>query len=176
MITRTSLSLTVALLVLSFASDASAKWEIWELGIESAIPTGEFGDIAGEGGGLSLNIVKPVNHFLCITGYAGVLRFGNATARNMENQWYGFPISVGGVSYVRGMEEKGIFLKANFGLLRKVGTIEVGGDEKSKTQTGFVLSPGVGYDFGKLIVTTEYNLGDDDWTWFAIRAAHRFDW
>jgi len=166
----------VALLVISLASDASAKWEIWELGIESATPTGEFGDIAGGGGGLSLNILKPVNNFLCITGYVGALRFSGVTVRGLENQWHGFPVSVGGVSYVRGIEEKGLFLKANFGLLRKVGTIEVAGDEKSKAETGYVLSPGVGYDFGKIIVTTEYNLGDDDWTWFAIRAAHRFDW
>lgn len=49
-----------------------------------------------------------------------------------------------------------------------------GGDEETESETGFVVSPAVGYDFGKLSVAAEYNIGNDDWTWFSIGVAYTF--
>ena len=64
--------------------------------------------------------------------------------------------------------------KANAGLLYKIGTVEFLGEEEDETDTGYVLSPGVGWDFGKVNLTADYNFGNDDWTWFAIKVACRF--
>ncbi|SVD89385.1 uncharacterized protein METZ01_LOCUS442239, partial [marine metagenome] len=47
-------------------------------------------------------------------------------------------------------------------------------DEDDDSEAGFYVSPGIGFDLGKVTVTADYNLGNEDWTWFALNAAYRF--
>lgn len=75
---------------------------------------------------------------------------------------------------MNGIDNDGPFLKANGGVLFKLGTIEFLGEEESESETGSVISVGGGWDFGAVNVAADYNLGNDDWTWFAIKASYRF--
>ena len=115
-----------------------------------------------------------VNDNVLATAYVGALAYGGVQVLGLEFQWYGYPITVGGAYYLKGVDDGGLFVKANAGLLYKIGTVEFLGEEADETDTGYVLSPGVGWDFGKVNVTADYNLGNDDWTWFAIKVAYRF--
>ena len=162
-------------LMVGFIQPASAEWE---LGLESVSPTGDFQNIAGGGGGLYANFFREANdnlyHNLCIgaLGYGGISLFGT------EIQWYGYPVTLGGTYYLNGIEDDGLFVKANAGVLFKLGTVTGFGEEVSESETGTVLSVGGGWDFGAINIAADYNLGNDDWTWYAIKAAYRFgrDW
>ena len=161
----------VAMLVLPVAASSSTGWEI---GVESVAPTGDFEEIAGGGGGLYAQSLIRVNDDLLATTYVGAIAYGGVQVFGAEFQWYGYPITVGGAYYINGVDYGGLFVKANVGLLYKIGTVEFLGQEEDETDTGYVLSPGVGWDFGKVNVTADYNLGNNDWTWFAIKVAYRF--
>ena len=56
----------------------------------------------------------------------------------------------------------------------KFGTVTAFGEEESESETGTVLSLGGGWDFGPINIAADYNIGNNDWTWFAIKAAYRF--
>ena len=159
----------IGLLVLPIASVAE-----WDVGLESVNPTGDFGDAAGGGGGGDVQRLQPLNDSVLLSGYVGAISYGGISGFGIEIQWYGYPLTVGGVYYPQGTEEGGPFVKANAGLLYKMGTVTYAGREEDSTDTGYVLSPGVGWDFGRVNVAAEYNLGNDEWTWFAIKAAYRF--
>jgi hypothetical protein len=163
------LSIAVILLALPIAVSAD-----WDIGIESVAPLGDFEDVAGGGGGLYVQRLQPLNDNLLLSSYLGALSYGGIKALGVEVQWYGYPLTVGGTYYVNEIENGGPFVKVNAGLLYKIGTVEFLGDEEEFTETGYVFSPGIGWDFGSINLTADYNLGDDDWTWFAIKAAYRF--
>ena len=157
-----------------FALPAAAT-AAWDVGLESVSPTGSFADFAGGGGGLYVQHSRPMKENVLLSGYAGAIAYGGAKIPGLEFQRYGYPITIGGAYYARGVDAGGFFVKANAGLLVKVANVEflgVARDENS--ETGHVLSPGVGWDFGRINVVAEYNLGSNDWTWFAVKAAHRF--
>ncbi len=163
------LSIAVALLALPFSASAG-----WEIGAESVTPTGDFSDIAGGGGGLYVQHVSTMNENVLLTGYLGALAYGGIDIFGVEVQWYGYPLTTGMVYYPNGVEEGGPFVKANAGTLFKLSTVTYLGDEESESETGFVLSPGVGWDFGSVNVTADYNIGNDSWTWMSVKAAFRF--
>ena len=162
-------TMVIALLALPMAASAG-----WDVGLESVAPTGDFEDIAGGGGGLYVQHVLPVNDKVLLSGYVGAIAYGGIEVLGLEFQWYGYPVTIGGAFYPSGVDAGGFFVKANAGLLHKIGTVEYLGEEDDDSETGYVLSPGVGWDFGRVNVTADYNLGDDEWTWFAIKAAYRF--
>jgi hypothetical protein len=146
----------------------------WEVGLESVAPVGDFEDVAGGGGGLYANFYRPANDNLYYNLYIGALAYGGIEAFGIEVQWYGYPVTLGGTYYLNGIDNDGPFLKANGGVLFKLGTIEFLGEEESESETGSVISVGGGWDFGAVNVAADYNLGNDDWTWFAIKASYRF--
>lgn len=154
-----------------FPQSSSAEWE---LGVESVAPTGDFEDVAGGGGGLYANFYRPANDKLYYNLYVGALAYGGVEVFGVEIQWFGYPVTLGGTYYVNGIDHDGLFLKANAGLLVKLGTIEFQGEEESESETGTVISIGAGWDFGALNIAADYNLGNDDWTWVALKAAYRF--
>lgn len=168
---RLTMLLGLMLLFYSFPQPADAEWE---LGLESVAPLGDFEDVAGGGGGLYANIYRPANENLYYNLYIGALGYGGVKAFGVEVQWYGYPVTLGGTYYLNGIDEDGPFLKANGGVLFKLGTIEVFGDEESESETGTVVSVGGGWDFGAVNIAADYNIGNDDWTWFAIKASYRF--
>ena len=85
---------------------------------------------------------------------------------------------MGGRYYLQGVDNGGLFIKGNAGLLYKMVTMEIRylgqKDEENDNEAGFYVSPGIGFDFGRVNVTADYNLGNKDWTWFALNAAYRF--
>ncbi len=164
---------TLRLMVCVIAMTSAAHAE-WELGLESVAPTGDFSDIAGGGVGLYANIYRPYNDNLLYNLYVGALAYGGVDVLVAEIQWYGYPVTLGGTYYLSGVSEGGLFVKGNAGLLFKLGTIELLGEEESETETGTVISIGGGWDFGRANIAADYNIGNDDWTWFAIKAAWRF--
>jgi len=151
----------------------------WELGLESVSPTGDFQDVAGGGGGLYVNVFREANDNLYHNLYIGALAYGGMGIRGVnEIQWYGYPVTLGGRYYLNGIPEVidggGLFVKANAGILAKLGTLTWLGNEESESEIGTVLSMGGGWDFGAINIAADYNFGNDDWTWFAIKAAYRF--
>ena len=163
--------IVVMVLVVSFIQPASAEWE---LGLESVSPTGDFQNVAGGGGGLYANVFHEANDNLYYNLYIGALAYGGISVLGAEIQWYGYPVTLGGTYYLNGVEDDGIFVKANAGVLFKLGTITAFGEEESDSETGTVLSVGGGWDFGAINIAADYNLGNEDWTWFTIKAAYRF--
>ena len=161
------------LALLFFFSPQVAEAE-WELGLESVSPTGDFEAIAGGGGGLYLNLYRPASANLHYNLYVGALTYGGVEVFGLEFQWYGYPVILGGTYYLNGIKNDGPFIKANGGLLFKLGTVEFLGEEESENDTGGLVSVGGGWDFGRINVAADYNIGNDDWTWFAIKAAYRF--
>ena len=158
-------------LVVSFIQPALAEWE---LGLESVAPTGDFETIAGGGGGLYANFFREANDNLYQNLYVGALSYGGIRAFGAEIQWFGYPVTLGGTYYLNGVDYDGIFVKANAGVLFKLGTVTAFGEEESESETGTVLSLGGGWDFGPISIAADYNIGNDDWTWFAIKAGYRF--
>ena len=77
---------------------ASASWEI---GLESVAPTGDFGDVAGGGGGLYVQHLRPMNDNVLLSGYVGAITYGGVKLGGVEIQWYGYPITVGGTPAYR---------------------------------------------------------------------------
>ncbi|MBT5143407.1 MAG: hypothetical protein HOM31_11950 [Gemmatimonadetes bacterium] len=163
--------LSIAVMLLALPIAASADWDI---GIESVAPLGDFEDVAGGGGGLYVQRLHPLNDNLLLSSYLGAISYGGIKALGVEIQWYGYPITIGGAYYLNGVDQPGLFIKANAGLLYKIGTVEFSGDKEEFTDTGYVISPGIGWNFGSANVTADYNLGNDSWTWFAVKVAYRF--
>ena len=166
---------------LTMASTASVSASM-EIGLGFNKPVGDMGDAAGGGLGLDVRILRPMNDNLLLTGHTGLLSFGGSKESLMgvqvEAQYYSIPVTVGGRYYLQGLDNGGLFIKGNAGLLYKMATFEVNvmgeKDDDSENEAGFYVSPGIGFDFGRVNVTADYNLGNEDWTWFALNAAYRF--
>jgi len=166
---------------LTMASTASVSASM-EIGLGFNKPTGDMGDAAGGGLGLDVRILRPMNDNLLLTGHTGLISFGgskeNLLGIRAEAQYYGIPVTVGGRYYLQGVDNGGLFIKGNAGLLYKMMTMEMSymgdKDEDDDSEAGFYVSPGIGFDFGRVNVTADYNLGNEDWTWFALNAAYRF--
>ena len=166
---------------LTMASTASVSASM-EIGLGFNKPVGDMGDAAGGGLGLDVRILRPMNDNLLLTGHTGLISFGgskeNLLGIRAEAQYYGIPVTVGGRYYLQGVDTGGLFIKGNAGLLYKMATFEVNvmgeKDDDSENEAGFYVSPGIGFDFGRVNVTADYNLGNEDWTWFALNAAYRF--
>ena len=166
---------------LTMASTASVSASM-EIGLGFNKPVGDMGDAAGGGLGLDVRILRPMNDNLLLTGHTGLLSFGgskeNLLGIQAEANYYGIPVTVGGRYYLQGVDTGGLFIKGNAGLLYKMATFEVNvmgeKDDDSENEAGFYVSPGIGFDFGRVNVTADYNLGNEDWTWFALNAAYRF--
>jgi hypothetical protein len=170
---------TAVALTMASAASVSASMEI---GLGFNKPVGDMGDAAGGGLGLDVRILRPMNDNLLLTGHAGLISFGGSKATLLgiraEAQYYGIPVTVGGRFYLQGVDTGGLFIKGNAGLLYKMVTTELRylgqKDDESENEAGFYVSPGIGFDFGRVNVTADYNLGNEDWTWFALKAAYRF--
>ena len=166
---------------LTMASTASVSASM-EIGLGFNKPVGDMGDAAGGGLGLDVRILRPMNDNLLLTGHTGLLSFGgskeNFLGIQAEANYYGIPVTVGGRYYLQGVDNGGLFIKGNAGLLYKMMTMEMSymgdKDEENDSEAGFYVSPGIGFDFGRVNVTADYNLGNEDWTWFALNAAYRF--
>ena len=166
---------------LTIASTASVSASM-EIGLGFNKPVGDMGDHAGGGLGLDVRILRPMNDNLLLTGHTGLISFGgskeNLLGIRAEAQYYGIPVTVGGRYYLQGVDNGGLFIKGNAGLLYKMMTMEMSymgdKDEDDDSEAGFYVSPGIGFDFGRVNVTADYNLGNEDWTWFALNAAYRF--
>ena len=142
--------------------------------MESVAPTGDFEDIAGGGGGLYVKTFHEANKNLYLNFYIGALAYGGISFGGAEIQWYGYPITAGVTYYLNDIEDGGLFLKANSGALVKLGTVTFLGEEEEESETGSVFSLGGGWDFGAVSIAADYNIGNNDWTWFAVKAAYRF--
>ena len=172
---------------LTMASTASVSASM-EIGLGFNKPVGDMGDHAGGGLGLDVRILRPMNDNLLLTGHIGLLSFGgekeaedifnDGDIMRVEALYFGIPVTVGGRFYLQGVDNGGLFIKGNAGLLYKMMTMEMSymgdKDEDDDSEAGFYVSPGIGFDLGKVTVTADYNLGNDDWTWFALNAAYRF--
>jgi len=145
-----------------------------ELGLLVASPTGDFSDVAGGGGGLELALRSPLDAKTELALGVGAIAYGGVEVLGLEFQWYGYPITVGASYYPAGIESPGVFVGAKAGALWKLGTVEYLGEEETESETGWVVAPSAGYDFGRFRVRGEYSLGDDDWTWFSLGASYTF--
>jgi len=146
----------------------------WEVGLSSVAPTGDFGDVAGGGGGLF--VAKTINETESASFDVSVaaIAYGGVEVGGGEIQWYGYPISVGTSYYPGGADNGGLFLRGEGGLLVKTGSIEIFGVEVDESETGTVFSLGAGWTFSKANLSAVYNVGSDDWTWFGIDLSYRF--
>ena len=98
------------------------------VGLSYVSPTGDFGDIAGGGGGLHLTYEGPavVGSCGCFAPMAsvGAIAYGGVRFLGAEIQWYGYPVNVGGRFYPTADNNQGPFFEVLGGLLMKLGTIE----------------------------------------------------
>ena len=163
--------LQIAIGIAAFVTSVHAEWE---LGLESVAPTGDFSDIAEGGGGLYANIYQEHNDNLRYNLYVGALSYGGVEGGGLKFQWFGYPVTLGGTYYLSDTDAGGPFIKGNAGLMFKLGTVTFLGEEESESETGSVVSFGGGWAFGKVNIAADYNLGNDNWTWLAIKAAWRF--
>ena len=144
------------------------------VGLSYAGPTGDFGDIAGGGGGLHLTYEAPSNTNFAPMASVGAIAYGGIQIFGAEIQWYGYPVNVGGRLYTT-EDKEGPFVEVLGGYLMKLGTVEAFGEEESESESAWNVSPGVGVKIGQHIsAKINYNIGDDDWTWLGIQAGFSF--
>lgn len=130
------LLLLFAGMLLSDAGHAQSKAGASKLGLglEVAIPTGDYKQVADYGKGFSLLYQKPVTERLSITGSAGYLRFsGPAVFNNIKYKEGYVPIKAGAryfiAPYIFGMAEIGLPISTANG---------------SGSGIAFIYSPGLG--------------------------------
>lgn len=143
----------------------------YNLGLGVVAPSGNFGDVAGGGIGLSLGLLRQINGKINLIADLGTIAYGEFELFDVKAQWYGIPIK-GGVQYYP--TSRGFFITTNAGLLSKIATVKFTGGEDSEKEIGVVVSLGVGVDIGKISLTSEYNLGNEEWAWFGAKAICNF--
>ena len=144
--------LTVALLGITGQAHAGIG-----VGLEYAIPTGDFADIAAGGGGLNVEYTMPLNDNTEIGGGVGFVALGGqewkvGDVKILETSYTAMPIGVQGRYFFNGVEEGGIFVGAKIGLAvvnYEVTLVGIKGDESA---SGYFLAPGVGFRTGKIQV------------------------
>ena len=95
---RVRLVLFACLLAATTHANAS-----WELGIESASPVGDFGDVAGGGGGIFFELHQQFDTHTLGTLHLGAISYGGIDLTSgfttVEVRWFGYPMTVGGLYY-----------------------------------------------------------------------------
>ncbi len=145
-----------------------------DVGLQYVAPTGDFSDVAGGGFGANLGFYRGINDHVLMGGALGAIAYGGLSIFGTEIQWYGYPLTVGAEYFIKPINEKGLFIKANGGVLYKRATIDDGYDSASDTDTGPLFSPAIGYRAGNVVISAEYNISNNNWTWFSLTAVYRF--
>lgn len=128
-----------------------------------ALPTGDFGDVAGTGFGGSVTFMYEVSPMLAITGSAGYTTWGPK-----EDLPDGFDYSLATIPVLVGARYtfgKGNFLpyiSAELGMHFLSSTVEILGQEYSDSESKFGFAPGVGFYYAfnqktMLDVNVKYN-------------------
>lgn len=135
------------------------------VGLEYAIPTGDFSDIAGGGPGLSVQYTTPKDNFE-IGGSLGFLALGGQKGVmdgvEIETSFTAVPIGGVGRYFFNGVEEGGIFVGAKIGLAFVSRTSTASSEglsvEVDESVSGFRLAPEVGFRTGRFQVDLSYDL------------------
>ena len=146
------------------------------LGLEISVATGDFGDAAGGGGGVTIEYARPWNDNIEIGGGLGSIFLGgqefiaaqqigtiNAGDVIFETSYFAVPITVQGRYFMKGLEEGGIYVGARIGLVPV--TVELTTDiadlkslEIDETESGFILVPEVGFRKGKFQANVSFSV------------------
>ena len=188
-----ALSAVLAVALLGITGQAHAGIDV---GLEYAIPTGGFSDIAGGGPGLSVQYTTPKDNieiggsvgFLALGGQKFV-GFGDLAGFEIETAYTAVPIGGLGRYFFNGVEEGGIFVGAKIGLAFVSRTIKLTafGEsvETDESVSGYRLAPKVGFRTGQFQVDVSYDLtgvsvaneakgGTADIAWLGIEVAYSF--
>jgi hypothetical protein len=169
-----TLMVLVVMSFLNLSGSANAQTGI-SIGADFLYPTSDFGNVAGGGFGLNLGLSHPLNEQMDFIGEVGFNAYGGIKLTvgesSAEVQWYGVPVGVG-VRYKAG--EK-VFVQAKGGIIYKTGEVKDNlGNKVEDSATGWLASPGLGVNLGKLGILAEYSLSNEKWQWFGLKAFYQF--
>jgi len=177
-----SVIVMVSLLVIVAAGGLFAQVQNNKLsgGLELSIPTGDFGDVAGTGFGVSGQYLYAFRKDITITGSAGYLMWGGKDFGYYSYNYSDIPIKGGLRYYINPgfyvMGELGLHIYMfSFEYEDPITHIKVS-DSDSDTEFGF--APGVGYEHRinekmTFDLSIRYEIGDLDY--LAIRGGLNFD-
>lgn len=145
------------------------------VGADFLYPTSDFGDVAGGGFGLNVGILHPLNETTDFIGELGFNAYGGVKLSlgtyTQEYQWYGVPVGVG----MRFKPNEKFFVQAKGGIIYKTGEVEDSlGSTLEESETGWLIAPGAGVMLGKVGIMAEYNVSNDSWQWFGLKAFYQF--
>lgn len=143
-------------------------------GVELSIPTGDFADIAGLGVGISGRFQYSYEQNLGFVGTLGYVWWGGEDVGSIQYSASALQILVGPKMYFQknfyGLAEVGIY-SVNSSIEGTAAGIPY---EYSDTESNFMLSIGVGYEYRAFEVEIKYFVVDPDATNLALRAGYRF--
>jgi hypothetical protein len=195
-------SLLVVALVLFSATTFAQNGRV-SLGLELAIPGGDYGDNAGTGFGGSLRYEHPVGDNIGLMGTVGYLTygkkeldFGYGVKAEYTNSM--IPIMVGGKYYFTDQQD-GFYINLQLGLTMlttkyeipdyTVFGVTIPGSSETNSESAFTWSPGVGYALENLDFSVNYfafsyeasstingieYTTDYSGSWIGLRAAYVF--
>jgi hypothetical protein len=162
------------------------------LGVELAIPGGDYGDNAETGFGASLRYEHPVGDNIGLMATVGYLTYGSKEV-NFGTYSYEYtnsiiPIMVGGKYYFMEQQD-GFYVNLQLGLSMLATTVEFNDESETESESAFTWSPGIGYALENLDFSVNYfafNYSqevetfagtieyDYSGSWIGVRAAYVF--
>jgi len=143
-------------------------------GVELSIPTGDFGDVAGLGVGISGRFQYTYERNLGFVGTLGYLWWGGKDIGTIKYSASALQLLLGPKMYF----QKNFYGLAEVGLYSVTSSVEgtAAGTpyERSDTESNFMLAFGVGYEYRAIELEVKYFVVDPDATNLALRVGYRF--
>lgn len=140
-----------------------------------ALPTGDFGDLAGVGFGGGVSWTRELNNKMTYGGKVSYLTFGSEKIGPFEYSYSMIPVVAKANYYFGGNEEMRFYgsLSAGYYFVSVDFDNGFGSSSSSSGEIGF--APGVGMEMGKLDFNAEYHLVDgSNLTYFGINVGYNF--
>jgi len=143
-------------------------------GVELSVPTGDFADIAGLGVGISGRFQYSYERNLGFVGTLGYIWWGTEDIGSLKYSANALQLLLGPKMYF----QKNFYGLAEVGLYSVTSSVEGTAAgipyEYSDTESSFMLSFGVGYEYRAFEVEAKYFVIDPDATNLALRVGYRF--
>ena len=136
----------------------------FSLGLELALPMGDFGDVFNMGFGGSVNYTKPINDNISWTAYAGYQTFSakdDVVGSGNSLTYSAIPI-MGGIKYYFQESGAGLYGELDLGFIFETVSSDIGGfGSSSVSETDFGITPALGYKVSSFDISARYNIVDE---------------
>jgi hypothetical protein len=177
---KTLLRLTMVAALIGTSLISNAQDGRFSLGLELAMPMGDFADGASVGYGASARYEMPVGDNLGLTLTAGYLMFGG---KDEGPDYSMIPVQVG-AKYYFNEQQAGLYLGVELGMhsfAYTIPAVEFNGvvvsEEQTVTDTYFSYAPQVGYHLANIDLGLRYQIISSDGgstSYLGLRAAYVF--